>query len=201
MNKLSTHRDPLIRSFLSEKRLITSRDVEALWHKYHTPAFYRLQDLFYDGIQEEEDDSAVTIREQESPISGKSNRHEIEFGESVFGLHVDRHGGLATVRSELAAAARYVGQQACKPEFVLGVTFTELARVAVRLGFEKMEIIDFDEDYYYDVATRHRAFSAVNPMRNVHPFEMSAVYLPAEEFVAKFDVNSVGSRVPATQQG
>lgn len=180
-------RDPLIRSFFSEETLVANRDVAALSYKWSSTAADRVVDFIKDPFYKPPDET-VYIQEDASPISGRSGATKVDFDEPVLGLHVAGYGKPEKIRSDLRELAANIGDYACGEEVVLGVTYSEVARFAMRLGFKQMGIIGYDEGFSRAVETRHRAFRAINPARQDKPFELAAVYLPVEEFVTKFGV-------------
>lgn len=175
---------PSIRSFLSEEVLIADRDVKALTCKYEMSAPSRLLDFLRDPFHDPSE-AAVELWPNYSPIKGRSGQCHVDLDDPILSIHLDHYGGSGKLREDLASVAKEIGSEAYDEEIVLGVTYVEVARLALRFGFREMEILGEDKDYSKAIEARHKAFCAVNGKQN-RPFELAAVYLSAEEFVAKF---------------
>lgn len=187
----------LLRSFYPKDRLVENRDADALWHKYRAglPGYSRIMESFK-GYTEStsfgtdflvKDLGSITVNaRQPSLISGQSAKHAVYMGDDVIHLHVDSFSGAGQLRSDLGVAATYISQHRALRErpYVLGVTYAELARLAVRLGFESMVPSRIDRLYKYDVQAKHSVFCALNGKQR--PFSVGAAYLPTPEFVETF---------------
>jgi hypothetical protein len=94
------------------------------------------------------------------------------------------------VREQLAHAARYIDahDKLREKHSVAVFAFNEIGRIAVALGFRRMEIQHMNFAYERDLGHIHQAFCAVNGIDR--PFQTTAAYLPTDEFITQFGAAS-----------
>jgi len=102
---------------------------------------------------------------------------------------VGKVAGLQSLRDQLAAAAQYIEANPPLSErpYVAGVTYSELARVATKIGFYPMEIKLISISFETYLRATYMAYCAING-KNADDFQPSAVFMPTQEFVSRFSI-------------
>jgi hypothetical protein len=195
-----------LRSLLPERYLIRHRDVKALSYKYEarlTGTWEERWETWSDRTswEETEPDTDLDYAKQKdfdgmyiegrtgSPASAidpeTGARIRLDKKDATL-IHVTALHGVHHFRSQLAGVAEYI--KANKPlrrtELVAGVTYREMGRFAMALGFREMKVASVDPEYETTIHSMHMAFCAVNGREA--EFEPAAIYLPTDEFVRTF---------------
>lgn len=125
-------------------------------------------------------------RDEKELLETDINNIAIHFGMYTRG----KREGLQATRRDLAEAAGYIAANEAfrTKEHVVGVTYSELARVAVRMGFYPGLLTDMWADDEEKLRNTHRAVCAVN--RVEREFIPVLVYLPTKDFIQKFGVGA-----------
>lgn len=191
---------PALRSFLPEQRLIQAGDFNALDLKYEaeTAGFLSARLITLKGLGGGKDDGQgknVDFQGMSleigaaSPIEGEDSEANVALhhgSRDALLLHVDGQEGLQHLHRRLRRMGKYIleHEDALKTPYVMGVTYSELARVGMALGMRQLEIHKIDKDYRASV----RALHALTFAKSKRPrtFSPAAVYLPTEEFVERF---------------
>ena len=189
-----------LRSFLPERRLIRAGDVDALDLKYEaqtTDSFSaRLMILLgiefdmYDKGGRDVDFKGLTLEiGSESPIAGSDPTSDmvLQHGSTeAMMLHVDDRKGFLHLRKRFSKIGRYIlkHEDTLAIPYVMGVTYSEMARVGVALGMRQLDIHEIDNEYQASIRARHAVTFAGSKRPRV--FRPAAVYLPTDEFVERF---------------
>jgi len=208
MNVLHTsHVEAVIDSTRPEDELITERRALALHIKYHreiTHSWEYTNDILRSAslVDASEADLTPQLKSEkhlggimvewrdELPVTAHDTDYQAQVmrGEAGIMLHVEYINGPRHFLGQLELAGNYIAAnyELLEMPYVMGVSFRELGRFAVAVaGMRTMEITSAEADYADHAQAAHMAFCALNGGKP-REFEMAAVYLPTDEFVAKF---------------
>ena len=195
-----------LRSLLPEARLIRERDAAALSYKYRAELFGswsdraesllrsrywspELPDFTQEYAPEKTFDGLWVEAKAKSPVKAyhpetnaklRMNKKDATF------LHITAVAGLQHARMQLGVVAEYINanKKLRQTEYVAGVTYSELGRLAVALGFQEMRILRLSKNYELCLQASHMAFCAINGKEA--EFRPSTVFLPTEQFIETF---------------
>ena len=106
-------------------------------------------------------------------------------------LHVGQADsfGPDSLRRSLHDAAQYISlhDRLREREYVVGVTYREIAAVALRFGFREAWLdSSVRESYSLSAEAEHRVFNALNPSDKPRVYQPAMVFLPTDEFIKTF---------------
>ena len=108
-------------------------------------------------------------------------------------MHADHVTGARQLQSDLVLAGTYVAlhEQLREREYVVGVTFEPMARLAVRAaGFSTIQPLSGAAESYQE--RLQRRYNSMQIARRV-PFKLAMVYMPTQEFVEAFSAKRYGT--------
>lgn len=208
------------RSFLPTAFLAQRRDIDALWLKFYSritdlpiPKELQRSSHLWDfgrlSLNSTSESSyeyerlrqlgSIIVEDSASPVQAAHDTHCIPSRSTVATqLHLNYSSGVHAVRADLGSASAYIQQHEClrSRPYVMGVTYSELGKVATRLGFKQMEIETIDIHKLAMIDISHQVFCALNDTER--PFEPTVVYLPTEEFIERFSAVSLIDGPPST---
>jgi hypothetical protein len=190
------------RAFLNEGLLVACRDIEGLTLKYRMtmPDGQEVFDRLNESISKQPEgehgtgfavDRVITgiglCNNEPLRASGRDGDCSVEIGDTdPLSMHIYGFTGVQQLRRLIARTASHIEEREDLQQrpLVVGVTYSEIARLALRGGFRGMEIKEITNDFGYDLQAAHMTFCALNGIQRT--FRPAMVYLPTDEFVQKF---------------